>query len=70
MAKRSGFKGDSESKAQKKNVYDDAFLTPLSEQKLHGEPGPDVFNPPVLTPADPLGFVPGGAKGGSIKGRK
>lgn len=69
MAKRN-FKGDSELKKQGKNVFDDAFLTPLNEQKLYGEPGPDVFNPPVLTPPDPLKFVPGGAGGGSIKGKK
>lgn len=64
------FKGDSESNKQGTKTFDDAFLTPLNEQKLYGEPGPDVFNPPVMTPEDPLGFVPGGTKGGSMKARK
>lgn len=68
--KRDTFRGDSESNKQGPKTFDDAFLTPLNEQKLYGDAGPDVFNPPVMTPKDPLGFVPGGTSGGSIKGRK
>lgn len=49
-----------------RGAFDEAFITPMSEQKLGKEPGPDVFSIPVLSPNDPLGVVPGGGKKGSI----
>ena len=44
----------------RKNAYDEAFLTPMNEQKLGAEPGPDIFNVPVMQPRDVLGVIPGG----------
>ena len=49
--------------AFKKNSFDEAFITPMSEQRLAAEPGPDVFSVPVLEPKDVLGVIPGGSKG-------
>lgn len=43
----------------KKNSYDEAFLTPVNEQKLGAEPGPDIFTVPVFEPRDVLGVIPG-----------
>lgn len=43
------------------NSYKDSTLkTPLSVGKNKGEPGPDVNNPPIARPSDPLKFMPGG----------
>lgn len=50
----------------KKNSFDESFITPMSEQRLAAEPGPDVFSAPVMSPTDPLGVVPGSTKKGAI----
>lgn len=52
--------------AFKKNSFDESFITPMSEQRLAAEPGPDVFSVPVNSPTDPLGVVPGGSRKGPI----
>jgi hypothetical protein len=51
-------------------TFDDSFISPISEQRLKDEPGPDVFNVPVLGPEDPLKLVPGGTKKGKITDTK
>ena len=52
--------------AFKKNSFDQSFITPMSEQRLSAEPGPDVFSVPVLEPKDVLGVIPAGSKGKHI----
>jgi len=52
--------------AFKKNSFDESFITPMSEQRLAAEPGPDIFAVPVQAPTDPLGVIPGGSSKGSI----
>jgi len=44
--------------------YGPEFLSPLDTPKPGKDPGPPVANPPVATPKDPLGFVPGGSHKG------
>jgi hypothetical protein len=48
--------------------FDPDFITPLTEPRPGKEVGPDVFNIPQMNPPDPLRLVPGGARGGNIKG--
>jgi hypothetical protein len=43
----------------KRNPFDEAFITPMSEQRLSNEPGPDIFSIPVMEPRDVLGVIPG-----------
>ena len=47
-------------------AYDKSFITPMSEQRLGAEPGPEIFTAPVIDPADPLKLIPGGGKKGPI----
>lgn len=54
----------------KKNAFDEAFLSPMSEQKLGAEPGPDVFSIPVMQPRDVLGVIPGHVGKGITKSPK
>lgn len=64
MAKRKGG-GFTDGKS-----YDPDFLSPLDVKKMPKEPGPGTYNPSVLEPGDPLGYVPGGKGGKKIKGGK
>lgn len=50
----------------KKDAFDSSFISPMSEQKLGAEPGPDVFSIPVFKPRDVLGVIPGGSGGKNI----
>lgn len=52
--------------ALNKKAYDSSFITPMSEQRLGAEPGPEIFTSPVLDPGDPLKLIPGGSKKGPI----
>lgn len=52
--------------AFKKNAFDESFITPMSEQRLAAEPGPDIFSIPVLEPKDVFGVIPAGSKGKGI----
>ena len=53
-----------------KHTLDESFISPLNEQRLTQEPGPDVFNIPVISPADPLKLIPQQAKKAHGKGPK
>ena len=44
------------------NHYPEEFLSPLNAPKPGKDHGPDVANAPLITPKDPLGYVPGGSK--------
>lgn len=50
----------------KRAVYDKNFISPMAEQKLGKEPGPEMFSTPIMSPADPLKLIPGGAAKGKI----
>lgn len=52
--------------AFKKNSFDESFITPMSEQRLAAEPGPDIFSVPVLEPKDIFEVIPAGSKGKGI----
>lgn len=54
------------SRGLKKNSFDEAFISPITEQRFGSEPGPDIFTIPVIGPEDPLRLVPGGTKKGGI----
>jgi len=56
--------------AKGNKTFDPEFKTPLTAPKAGKDVGPDVFNIPLFVPNDPLSYVPGGAKSGSIKGGK
>lgn len=50
----------------KRAVFDKNFISPMAEQKLGAEPGPEMFSTPIMAPPDPLKLVPAG---GAAKGK-
>jgi hypothetical protein len=50
-------------------TFDDKILkSPLTVGRPRKEPGPDVNNPPVIAPADPLKLIPGNSR--TVRGGK
>ena len=45
------------------DTFDDKILkSPLTVGRPRNEPGPAVYNSPVMAPDDPLKYIPGNSK--------